>query len=121
MAASLRHITRPVSPGQSLGLLLPDVPGISAGDILTILDTFRAEGETRPTRAGAKGSDIPGTPLFLPHDLARSLGTLTGDDGGRALLKGKTRLLRFPDDRAIRDLDTPEDWAAWRAETNTPD
>lgn len=121
MAASLRHGAGLLREGQSLGILLPDVPGITCGDILAVMEAFRAGGEARPTRAGAKGSDVPGTPLFLPYEVAQHFKGLTGDQSGRALIAEKTTLLRFSDARAIRDLDTPEDWAAWRAETNTPD
>ncbi len=120
MAASLRHVAGLLGPGQSLGILLPDVPGITCGDIVAVLDAFRANGETRATRASAEGSDTPGTPVFLPHPMTRHLLTLKGEESLRHILKGKTSFLRFPDDRATRDLDTPEDWAAWRAETNTP-
>ncbi len=120
MSASLRHVAQLLAPDQSLGLLLPDVPGITCGDILTVLEAFRTGGETRPTRAGIEGTDTPGTPLFLPYAIAQHLTALTGEQTGRDLLKGKTTLVRFPDDRAIRDLDTPEDWAAWRDKTNTP-
>ena len=121
MSASLRHGAGLLDEGQSLGILLPDVPGVTCGDILAVLDAFRGTGETRPTRAGAKGLDVPGTPVFLPHATAKRLAELTGEQSGRELLTGQTAFVRFPDDRAIRDLDTPEDWAAWRAETNTPD
>ena len=121
MSASLRHAASLLAEGQSLGLLLPDVPGVTCGDVVTVLEAFRANGETRPTRAGAEGSDTPGTPLFLPHDTARQFLSLKGEETGRDLIKKRTALVRFPDNRATRDLDTPEDWAAWRAETNTPD
>jgi CTP:molybdopterin cytidylyltransferase MocA len=45
---------------------------------------------------------------------------LQGDDGGRAIMiahRDQTHLVPLPGDHATRDLDTPEDWAAWRAET----
>lgn len=121
MSASLRHIAGLLWPGQSLGLLLPDVPGITCGDIVTVLDAFRANDEAQAFRAGADGSDIPGTPVFLPHETARRFLTLEGDEAGRSILGADTTMVRFPDDRAIRDLDTPEDWDTWRTETNTPD
>ena len=118
LAASLRHAVSLLADGQSLGLLLPDVPGIGASEILAVLDRFREGGESRVTRAGEDTSDRPGTPVFLPHSIAMRLSGVTGDEGGRAVLTGESiDLVRFPDDRALRDLDTPEDWLAWRSET----
>lgn len=118
LAASLRHAVSLLADGQSLGLLLPDVPGIGASEILAVLDRFRDGGERRVTRAGEDAGDRPGTPVFLPHTIALRLSGLTGDEGGRTVLKGEpVDLVRFPDDRALRDLDTPEDWRAWRNET----
>ncbi len=118
MSASLRHVQALLAEGQSLGLLLPDVPGIGTTEFLAVLDRFRETGETRITRAGEVDSDRPGTPLFLPYAIAIRLADVTGNTGGRTALRGEpVELFRFPDDRATRDLDTPEDWAAWREET----
>jgi molybdenum cofactor cytidylyltransferase len=45
------------------------------------------------------------------------LARIEGDEGGRSVLKGQQiTLVPCPDARALIDLDTPEDWAAWRAE-----
>lgn len=122
ISASLRHAASLLAPGQPLGLLLPDVPGIAAADILAVLGRFRDLGEAVVTRGGETGADHPGTPLFLPHEIALRFAALTGDEGGRAALKGeRVELVRFPDGRATRDLDTPEEWTAWRAETGHAD
>jgi CTP:molybdopterin cytidylyltransferase MocA len=41
---------------------------------------------------------------------------LNGDRGARIVLEGETvRVLPLPGRRAVTDLDTPEDWEAWRA------
>jgi molybdenum cofactor cytidylyltransferase len=43
---------------------------------------------------------------------------LTGDTGAREVLKrhsDRVHLVPLKGDRALTDLDTPEDWAAWRA------
>ena len=114
MAASLRHAAALLGEGQSMGLLLPDVPGISGPDICHVLDAFRETGENKATRA-SDTADRPGTPLFLPHRIACQFSNLEGDTGGKALLKDEEiQLVPFRDDRATVDLDTPEAWAAWR-------
>jgi len=121
MSASLRQIAGLLGPGQSLGIVLPDVPGLECGDILNVLEAFRAKQEDRIVRGGMEGSDRPGTPIFLPHSVAKGFADLTGDDGGRSVIGDEDiTFVRFPDDRAIRDLDTPEDWEAWRKETGIP-
>ena len=118
MAASLRRAAALLVAGQAMAVLLPDVPGITAGDVIDVLERFRSLGGERVVRGGSASSDSPGTPLFLPHRVALRFLDLKGDDGGRQAIAGEAlEIIRFADDRAVRDLDTPEDWAAWRAET----
>ena len=55
--------------------------------------------------------------MLLPPWLRPEILALTGDQGARELLqrhRDKVRLVPLPEARAITDLDTPEDWAAWR-------
>ena len=55
----------------------------------------------------------------VPAALFDQLKHLRGDDGGRAVVRAaadRMQLVPLPGQRARRDLDTPEDWAAWRAE-----
>ncbi|AZQ66118.1 nucleotidyltransferase family protein [Silicimonas algicola] len=118
MSASLRRAAGLLVDGQALAVLLPDVPGIGAGELIEVLQRFRSFDGDRVVRGGTVLDARPGTPLFLPHRVARRFLDLAGDDGGRQALAGEAvEFVRFPDDRAVRDLDTPEDWAAWRAET----
>lgn len=121
MAASLRLVATHLADDQPLGLLLPDVPGIGTDEIATVLAEFRATDCATPTR-GSDAEGRPGTPLFLPHRIARRLTGITGDEGGKAILKGEEiRLIPLHGDCATRDLDRPEDWATWRAETGILD
>lgn len=121
MSVSLRRAAELLSPDQPLGILLPDVPGIETKDILAVLAEFRARGGRDAVR-GAGSDGTPGTPLFLPYRIALKFSDLTGDEGGRSALEDETvRLAYLKGDRASRDLDTPEDWAAWRTETGFAD
>ena len=88
IAASLRRAAGLLVDGQSLGVLLPDVPGISGADICTVFDAFRGAGEESATRA-SDTAGRPGTPLFLPFRIARQFIGLTGDSGGKPLLDGE--------------------------------
>lgn len=117
MSASIRAAARLCEPDQPLMVLLPDVPGIDTADLLASIATF--DDLEHDTIVQAQGPDgRPGTPVLFPARLLGRFDALAGDDGARAIIRSeKVHALRLPDDRATRDLDTPEDWAAWRAET----
>ena len=43
------------------------------------------------------------------------------DKGAAAMMEGeRVEFVALPGRRAVQDLDTPEDWDAWRAETDHP-
>jgi CTP:molybdopterin cytidylyltransferase MocA len=114
MAASLRAGARAAGTAEGLMILLPDMPGIGADDLRRLAAAFR-EDPARPLRATAEDGR-PGHPVILPRRLLGEVAVLAGDEGARRVLTGETvRLIALPGDRALRDLDTPEDWAAWRA------
>lgn len=109
------------APDRAMMVLLPDVPEITLFDIKSVLSRFEAEGGDTVVRATDE-SERPGTPLIVPPRLIESFTTLTGDEGGRRLLEGENVVaVPLSGRRATRDLDTPEDWAAWRQETGVPD
>ncbi len=116
MAASLRAGAQAAAAAGASGLLviLPDMPEIEAGDIRRV-----AEAHQRDHHAvwrGAAKDGTPGHPVLLPQRLFADMARLSGDQGARAVLAGgDVRLLPLPGRRAITDLDTPEEWAAWRA------
>ena len=67
-----------------------------------------------PTKLEGRG----GHPVILPPKLVARLASLEGDKGAAGLLSGSDVILvPFEDDRALLDLDTPEDWDAWRRST----
>ena len=119
MAASLRQAVVSLHKDQPLAILLPDVPGVTTKDIAEILTAFSQASPPQITRA-SDPDNRPGTPLVLPFKIARRFATLSGDEGGRSILADHpVSLHAFPDTRATHDLDTPEDWADWRAK-HTP-
>jgi CTP:molybdopterin cytidylyltransferase MocA len=97
-------------------IVLADMPDVAASDLhLLIALSHQAPGAILRA-AGEDGT--PGHPVLFPGDLLRELGTLTGDTGAREVLArhaDRVHLVPLPDRRALTDLDTPEDWAAWRA------
>ncbi|QPM89802.1 nucleotidyltransferase family protein [Pseudooceanicola algae] len=106
-------------------MILPsDMPEITSADMLTLAEAFhRGEapilrGASQVTEAGTAQS-LAGHPVLFPADLFPDLKTISGDQGARALLathSGRLRLVPLPGRHAMIDLDTPEDWARWRAE-----
>lgn len=102
-------------------LVLADLPMLTAQDFATLLARHRAD----PTALlrGADPDGTPGHPVLLPPDLRPELLALTGDEGARPLLKrhaDRLRLVPLPAGHATTDLDTPEDWAEWRARHDHP-
>lgn len=116
MAHSLRAGLKALPAGSDLLLLLADLPEITTGD----LNRMKAEHAGHPDRILRATSDtgVPGHPVVFPASLLPDLMALTGDQGARAVLEAKSDRIRpvpLPGRRAITDLDTPEDWAAWRS------
>ncbi|MCB1376719.1 MAG: nucleotidyltransferase family protein, partial [Rhodobacteraceae bacterium] len=67
---------------------------------------------------GATEDLRPGHPIVFAAPLFPAFAALCGDSGGReivAMAEDRVKLIALPGQRARRDLDTPEDWAAWRA------
>ncbi|WRH60978.1 MAG: nucleotidyltransferase family protein [Fuscovulum sp.] len=116
MAASLTAGLASLPATAGVMLLLADLPEITAADLITLRDAWAQEPEAILRGAAADGT--PGHPVCFPPDLRDDLMTLKGDEGARAVLvrhRARLRLIPLPDRHATTDLDTPEDWAAWRA------
>lgn len=97
-------------------VLLPDMPEISSKDLKEMDYIFQSMGGPC-VRAEADG-EKPGHPSLVPLNVLWEFETLTGDKGAAALFEGeRVHPLELSGDRARLDLDTPEDWAAWRAKT----
>jgi molybdenum cofactor cytidylyltransferase len=117
MALSLRRgLAEARSLGAAAAMILPaDMPDLTTADLALMLAEFRAD----PTciLRGASGGQ-PGHPVILPADLWPELEALTGDEGGRSVIlrhAARLRMVPLPVRHALTDLDTPGDWAAFRA------
>ncbi|PTE23594.1 CTP--molybdopterin cytidylyltransferase [Cereibacter changlensis JA139] len=112
MAAALRVGAAAVRG--PLMVLLGDLPEITTEDLQAMLKAGRETPEAILRATSAEGQ--PGHPILFPPALLPELMRLTGDTGARALLAGRPlRLIALPGRHATTDLDTPEDWAVWRA------
>ncbi len=115
MAASLRAgaLWAENLGASALMIALPDMPEITSSDMRALIDAQAARPD-QPLRASTQ-EGAPGHPVILPRRLFGEVRTLRGDSGARALLRAHPPLLHpLEGARAITDLDTPEDWAAWR-------
>jgi molybdenum cofactor cytidylyltransferase len=114
MAASLRAAVAAAPEGAGVAVLLADMPEITAADIGALVAAFEATGRDRVVRAASEDGR-PGQPVIFPARLRPALLALRGDAGGRDILAREDVLLvPLPGRRALTDLDTPEDFAAWR-------
>lgn len=97
-------------------LWLADLPEIETADLEQVIAAAGAASSAivRATTEDGKA----GHPVFIPAFRRRELIRLSGDDGARDMLKrhvADTVFVRLPGNRALTDLDTPEDWARWLA------
>jgi len=115
MAASLRAGAREIGPAEGLMILMPDMPEITVDDLHRLSRAFDDD-PTTPLRATTADGAEAGHPVILPRRLMQEVAVLNGDRGARIVLEGeRVRYLPLPGRRAVIDLDTPEDWDAWRA------
>ncbi|WP_380052440.1 NTP transferase domain-containing protein [Falsihalocynthiibacter sp. SS001] len=118
MSASFRAITSHLD-GQISALMvaLPDMPDITGQDMALLISAYAMFPDQPIMRAATKNGEA-GHPVMLPNWTFSEFETLKGDIGPRDIIKKHTdrvALIPLADDRANLDLDTPKDWAAWRA------
>jgi CTP:molybdopterin cytidylyltransferase MocA len=98
----------------ALMVVLADLPDLTTADFETMAAAF-AEDPSRIIRA-TDDSGKPGHPVIFPAKYFEAMQKLRGDEGAKPLLaQDPPYLCPLPELRATTDLDTPEDWAAWRA------
>jgi CTP:molybdopterin cytidylyltransferase MocA len=102
-------------PTDGVMILPADMPGFTTEALLGLIRQFQAD-PTAILRGGTpEGS--PGHPTVFPRDLWPELADVTGDEGGRSIIRAnakRVRVVPLPGSMATLDLDTPEDWANWR-------
>lgn len=96
-------------------MILPaDMPDFTTEALDGLIQAFRSA--PRQIWRGSAADGQPGHPAIFPRDLWPELARVTGDEGGRSVLlahRDRLSLLPLPGAMALRDLDTPEDWAAY--------
>ncbi len=115
LSASIRAGVAALPPNiTALMVLLPDLPDIETSDMRAMIAAFAAQPGAILRAVSEDGT--AGHPTVFPRKFFTALADLTGDTGAKILLRqeGFTPVI-LPGRRAITDLDTPEDWAHWRA------
>ncbi|PZQ50439.1 MAG: CTP--molybdopterin cytidylyltransferase [Rhodovulum sulfidophilum] len=113
MGASLRAGMAALRPDAAgVVVMLGDMPEVTAAGIDALIAAHAAGGAIcRATSGGA-----PGHPVLFDRRFFAVLAASAGDAGARALLRAEAaRVVPVSVAGAATDLDTPEDWAAWRA------
>jgi CTP:molybdopterin cytidylyltransferase MocA len=116
LSVSLAAGLAAVGPGRAALVLLADLPEITTEDLSRMVALHGARPEAILRAVAEDGT--PGHPVLFPAAVLPELQAMTGDSGARDLLRrraGQVVAVPLPGRRAVTDLDTPEDWAAWRA------
>ncbi|MEM8578248.1 MAG: NTP transferase domain-containing protein [Pseudomonadota bacterium] len=114
MGASLRTSFAAMTAPRTL-LLLADLAALRAEDLRAVLAAPRTASEAVIWR-GATADGRGGHPMLVDRAVYPDFVVLTGDDGGRSVVKRHGgHLVPLEGDRARLDLDTPEDWASFLA------
>ena len=119
MAASLRTGVKGLK-NQSFMVVLADMPEVMAAD-LYLLWGLHGQG-LAPIVQAASEDGKPGQPVVFAAKFLKSVSKLGGDEGARSILKAHAKdvaLIPLKGNRAVVDLDTPEEWAKWRADRST--
>lgn len=114
MGGSLRAGIAALAPDAGgVVVMLGDMPEVTAAGIDRLI-AAHAAGAAICRATGPDG--VPGHPVLFARRYLPELLRSEGDQGARALIRAEaTRVMAVPLAGATADLDTPEDWARWRA------
>lgn len=116
MSGTMRGAVAQLPDAPAFMMLLGDLVAIDTADMLAVLAAWQSQPDHLIWR-GATADGKPGHPIIFDASLRPAFETLRGDTGGDPIVRplaDRTCLVALPDNRARLDLDTPEDWQAWR-------
>ena len=118
MAASIRAGLAAAGEADAVVILLADMPEVTAGDVDRLIAAFDPEAGREICRA-VSADGTPGHPVLFGRRFFEALAGLSGDQGAREVVREAGELVTevaTAGRAAVVDLDTPEDWAAWRGQ-----
>jgi molybdenum cofactor cytidylyltransferase len=101
-------------PTDGLMVLPGDMPGFTAAALSGMIE--RSQASPQLIWRGGTADGQVGHPAIFPRDLWPDLLKVSGDEGGRSVLQAhrdRVSVLVLPEQMAVQDLDTPEEWAAY--------
>jgi molybdenum cofactor cytidylyltransferase len=101
---------------QAILVVLADMPGVSSKDINALIAAFNPKAGISICQATINAGK-PGHPVLFGRTHFAELQALTGDKGARAVINANPDALKYvktSGENALIDLDTPEDWIAYR-------
>ncbi len=119
MSGTLRGAVARLPASDGFLLVLGDLAEIGATEMRAVLAARTLHPEHLIWR-GATETGEPGHPILFDASLMPRFAALSGDGGGESLVKplrAQTCLVPLPGRVARHDLDTPEDWDAFRTKT----
>jgi CTP:molybdopterin cytidylyltransferase MocA len=117
MGATMRGAIAQLPPAPAFMILLGDLVALETTD-LTMLQSAYATHPEHLIWRGATEDGKAGHPIIFDDSLRSKFSTLAGDRGGDTIVAAasdQTKLVKLPGNHARLDLDTPQDWADWRA------
>lgn len=118
MAASLRAGLSAATDADAAMILLADMPEVTADGIDRLIAAF-APAEGREICRAVSADGAAGHPVLFGRRFFEALAGLEGDRGARDILRDAGEfIVEVPTGgrSAVVDLDTPEEWDAWRAQ-----
>jgi len=97
-------------------ILAADLPGLTVADLSKMA---LAVPDRRGIVIATSEDGALGHPVVFDAALRPEFAGLSGDEGAKPIVhahKSRMQTVMLPSDHATRDLDTPEDWEAYRAE-----
>ncbi len=119
MSGTLRGAVARLPQSEGFLLVLGDLAVIGTVEMRAVM-AARADAPDKLIWRGATETGEPGHPILFDASLVPRFAELSGDGGGEGLvkpLKAQTCLVPLPGRVARHDLDTPEDWDAFRKKT----
>ena len=111
-AAGLRAAQGQTTSLSAAVFLLADQPGVSPELLAALIQRHRETGAlaVAPRFGGQRGN-----PVLFDRRTFAAFDAITGDSGGRSILRGREDEIAWVEwhsDEILRDIDTPEDYAA---------
>lgn len=95
-------------------IVLADMPDVTTKDMSHLIAAWRTTPDEIIQAATPEGQ--PGQPVIFPARHFAALTALSGDRGAKSIIDSHgARRVGLPGAAAVTDLDTEQDWQAWRA------